>query len=84
MEKCSPSVVPIQKGDKFNLMQCPKNELERKQMEMILYASIIGSLMYTQTCTMPDINFVVEMLGRYQSNPRLNHWKAAKKVLRYL
>ena len=47
MEKCSPSVVPIQKGDKFNLMQCPKNELERKQMEMILYASIIGSLMYT-------------------------------------
>ena len=24
------------------------------------------------------------MLGRYQSNPRLDHWKAAKKVLRYL
>ncbi|XP_075106883.1 secreted RxLR effector protein 161-like [Nicotiana tabacum] len=24
------------------------------------------------------------MLGRYQSNPGINHWKAAKKVLRYL
>ena len=24
------------------------------------------------------------MLGRYQSNPGLDHWKAAKKVLRYL
>ncbi|XP_070003247.1 secreted RxLR effector protein 161-like [Nicotiana sylvestris] len=24
------------------------------------------------------------MLGKYQSNPRINHWKAAKKVLRYL
>lgn len=24
------------------------------------------------------------MLGRYQSNPRIYHWKAAKKVLRYL
>ncbi|XP_070011249.1 secreted RxLR effector protein 161-like [Nicotiana sylvestris] len=24
------------------------------------------------------------MLGRYQSNPRIDHWKAAKKVLRYL
>jgi len=24
------------------------------------------------------------MLSRYQSNPRLDHWKAAKKVLRYL
>ncbi|XP_075098029.1 secreted RxLR effector protein 161-like [Nicotiana tabacum] len=24
------------------------------------------------------------MLGRYQSNPGIYHWKAAKKVLRYL
>jgi len=24
------------------------------------------------------------MLGRYQSYPRLEHWKATKKVLRYL
>ena len=46
MEKCSASVVSIQKGDKFSLMQCPKNELERKQMEQIPYASIVGSLMY--------------------------------------
>jgi len=26
----------------------------------------------------------VGMLGRYQSNPGLDHWKVAKKVLRYL
>ena len=48
------------------------------------YASIVGSIMYAQTCTRPDISFVVGMLGRYQSNPGLDHWKAAKKVLRYL
>jgi hypothetical protein len=24
------------------------------------------------------------MLGRYQTNPEMNHWKATKKVLRYL
>jgi hypothetical protein len=24
------------------------------------------------------------MLGRYQSNPGMNHWKTAKKVMRYL
>ena len=75
MEKCSASVVPIQKGDKFGLIQCPKNELEHKQMEGIPYASIVGSLMYAQTCTKPDISFAVEMLGKYQSNPGLNHWK---------
>jgi len=84
MEKCSASVVPIQKEDKFSLMQCPNNELERKEMERIPYASVVGSLMYAQTCTRPDISFVVGMLGRYQGNPGLDHWKAAKKVLRYL
>ena len=51
MENCSASVAPIQKGDKFRLMQCPQNELEQKQMEGIPYASTVGSLMYAQTCT---------------------------------
>ena len=37
-----------------------------------------------QVCTRPDITFAVGMLGRYQSNPGMDHWKAAKKVLRYL
>ena len=84
MQNCSASPVPIQKGDKFSLMQCPQNDLEQKQMETIPYASVVGSLMYAQICTRPDISFAVGMLGRYQSNPGLDHWKAAKKVLRYL
>jgi len=53
-------------------------------MENVPYASVVGSLMYAQTCTRLDISFAVGMLGRYQSNPGLKHWKAAKKVLRYL
>ena len=53
-------------------------------MEGIPYASAVGSLMYAQTCTRPDISFAVGMLGRYQINPGLDHWKAAKKVMRYL
>ncbi|KAJ9555756.1 hypothetical protein OSB04_010370 [Centaurea solstitialis] len=84
MATCSASVAPIQKGDKFGLYQCPKNELERKQMEKIPYASLVGSLMYAQVCTRPDISFAVGMLGRYQVNPGMDHWRAAKKVLRYL
>ena len=34
----SPSVSPIMKGDRFNLNQCPKNDLEREQMKNIPYA----------------------------------------------
>ena len=84
MESCTLSPVPIQKGDNFSLSQCPKNDLEHKEMDNIPYASLVGSLMYAQTCTRPDISFAVGMLGRYQSNPELFHWRAAKKVLRYL
>ncbi|XP_035844178.1 secreted RxLR effector protein 161-like [Helianthus annuus] len=53
-------------------------------MRLIPYASVVGSLMYAQVCTRPDIAHIAGMLGRYQSNPGLDHWKAAKKVLRYL
>ena len=65
-------------------MQCPQTKWEWKQMERIPYASTLGSLMYGQTCTRSDISFATSMLGRYQSNPKLDHWKAAKKVMRYL
>ncbi|KAL6323845.1 hypothetical protein AAG906_005840 [Vitis piasezkii] len=71
-------------GDKLSKMQCPRNNMEREQMKKIPYASAVGSLMYAQTCTRPDINFAVGMLGRYQSDPGFEHWKAAKKVMRYL
>ncbi|WKA00504.1 hypothetical protein VitviT2T_018850 [Vitis vinifera] len=53
-------------------------------MRTIPYSSLVGSLMYAQVCTRPDITFVVGMLGRYLSNPGIEHWKAAKNVLRYL
>jgi hypothetical protein len=37
--------------------------------------------MYAQVCTRSDITYITGMLGRYLSNPELDHWKAAKKVL---
>jgi hypothetical protein len=84
MHNCAPGDVPIIKGDKFNKTQCPKNELERESVKNIPYASAVGSLMYAQVCTRPDIAYAVSVLSRFQSNPGQEHWKAAKKVMRYL
>ena len=84
MRNCSGSIAPIVKGDKFSLSQCPKNSLELESMKNIPYASAVGSLVYLEVCTRPDIAFAVGMLGRYQSNPGIEHWTAAKKVMRYL
>ncbi|KAM2628345.1 hypothetical protein TB2_001696 [Malus domestica] len=84
MEKCSSGELPIGKGDKMSTEQSPKNELEKESMKDKPYASLVGSLMYAQVCTRPDLAFAVSVLGRFQSNPGTAHWIAAKKVLRYL
>ena len=52
MKDCAQGDTPITKGDKFNLLQCPKNKIDKKEMENIPYASIVGSLMYAQVCNM--------------------------------
>ncbi|RVW20372.1 Retrovirus-related Pol polyprotein from transposon TNT 1-94 [Vitis vinifera] len=69
MSNCTPRNTPVAKGDKFSLHQCPKNELKKKDMERFPYASAVGSLMYAQVCTCPDIAYSVGMLSRYLSNP---------------
>ena len=84
MQTCKAGDVPVVKGDKLSNEQCPKNDLEKDVMKIIPYASAIGSLMYAQVCTRPDIAFIVNVLGRYLSNPGHDHWVAAKKVMRYL
>jgi hypothetical protein len=84
MHRCSPSPAPIFKGDRYGDFQCPKNEYEKEQMKTVPYASAVGSLQYAQVCTRPDLAFVTGLLGRFQSNPGIEHWKLVKKVLRYL
>ncbi|XP_075474033.1 secreted RxLR effector protein 161-like [Primulina tabacum] len=53
-------------------------------MQKVPYESAVGSLMYAQVCTCPDIAYVTGMLGRYLSNPGVKHRKAVKRVLQYL
>ncbi|RDX59577.1 hypothetical protein CR513_61848, partial [Mucuna pruriens] len=65
----------IAKGDKFSLKQCPNNDLKRNKMQKIPYASIMFTLV-------PDIAFVVGVLGKYLSDPEMQHWKIVKRVMR--
>ena len=72
MKNCTFGDTPNAKGDKLSLLQCPRIELE-KEIEKIPYASVIGSLIYAQVCTRPDIAYIVGMLGRYLSNRGMDH-----------
>jgi hypothetical protein len=53
-------------------------------MKSVPYASAVGSLIYAQVCTHPDLAFVTGMLDKYQKNPGVSHWNGIKKTLRYI
>ena len=61
------------KGDKFSFSQCLKNDFKKNEMQKIPYELVVGSLMYVQVCRHPNIAYIVGMLGRYLSNPRIDH-----------
>ena len=79
-----PIHTPVEKGSALYLDQCPKIDEEKKRMSTVPYVEAIGNLMYAMLCTSPGICFAIGMVGRYQSNPRLAHWAAVKRIFRYL
>jgi hypothetical protein len=84
MHECSTTPVPFMKVDKLGTFQSPRNQLEINEIKSIPYASAVRSIMYAQVCPRPDLAFVTGLLGRFQSNLGIKHWKAAKKTLHYL
>ena len=73
MHACKPSPAPIVKGDSFEEFQCPRNQYEIDRMKSVPYDSAVGSLQYAEVCTHPDLAFVTKILGRYKSNPGIEH-----------
>lgn len=52
--------------------------------EKSMFASIIGSLLYMANSYRPDISYAVSVLSQFTSNPSDDHWRAMKRVMRYL
>ena len=48
------------------------------------YQSAVGSLMYAMLGTRPDLAYAVSVVSRYASNPTDTHWKAVKRIFRYI
>ncbi|GJU59780.1 putative ribonuclease H-like domain-containing protein [Tanacetum coccineum] len=59
-----------------------KNE-DGKEIDVHLYRSMIGSLMYLRS-SRPDIMFVVCACTRYQVNPKVSHLYDVKRIFKYL
>ena len=53
-------------------------------MNMIPYASAIGSIMSAMLCTRPDVSYDLSVTSRYESDSRMGHWVVVKNILKYL
>lgn len=75
MTDCKPAKTPMEVGLKLEKAE------KKGQYE---YRNLIGCLMYIAVCTRPDIAHAVSMLSQFNDCYSEAHWKAAKRVLRYL
>ena len=58
-------------------------DLLGKSVDLSLYRSMIGSLLYL-TASRPDISYSVGMCARYQANPKESHMIALKRIIKYV
>lgn len=77
MQDCKPVSTPIDTSNK------PSRDDGTPFVDMTLYRQLVGSLIYLTT-SRPDISYAVGVVSQYMSSPTEAHWKAAKRVLRYV
>ncbi|KAL7723797.1 hypothetical protein ACLKA6_008698 [Drosophila palustris] len=80
MIDCKPAMTPIE--TKCNLKSL--EVADQHDMNRYPYQNLIGALMFISATTRPDIAYSVNFLSQFNCGYGIEHWKAAKRVLRYL
>jgi transposase InsO family protein len=84
LEHITPRNTPLPIGLNLDSDMSPKTDSERRAMDDKPYRSILGSVMWGQLATRPDLSFSVSLLARFQANPGIEHWKALMHVVGYI
>ena len=84
MESCSPATTPLSPGLILSIEDCPTTPDEADEMKNIPFREALGSLIWLQVATRPDLTFSVNKLARFSHNPGRAHWNALKHVLAYV
>ena len=59
------------------------NDPSGESVDVTLYRSMIGYLLYL-TASRPDIAFSVGVCSKFQSNPKISHLNAVKRIIKYV
>ena len=79
-----PVCTPLTPHFKLSSFSCPYSYKEHDYIALILYASVVGSLMYVMVYIMPNISQAVSMVSWYMHNSGKGYWLAMKWILWYL
>ena len=77
MHNAKPIKTPLAPGSKLQM------DVTDSFSDPTLYKSVVGALQYA-TITRPDIAYAFNKLCQFMHSPLESHWKATKRVLRYL
>ena len=85
MANCHPSRLPaVPKSYLPQGRDIPVTPEAQDLLSQIPYREAVGCLMYLMVTTRPDIAYAVQAVSQHTSTPRLVHWEAVKRILRYL
>lgn len=85
MTSVHPVAIPADKGGPhLSKSLSPTSRGESDLMKTLPYREAVGGLLYAAITLRPDIAFVTSRLAQYCENPGVQHWKAAKRVIKYL
>uniref|UniRef100_A0A5S6R2R3 Reverse transcriptase Ty1/copia-type domain-containing protein n=1 Tax=Trichuris muris TaxID=70415 RepID=A0A5S6R2R3_TRIMR len=80
MLDCKPAPTPMTPSVKL----AKPIKVNEEEMANFPYQMLVGSMMYLAVATRPDIAYAVSFLSQFNTCYTVEHWKAAKRVLRYL
>lgn len=77
MTNCKISSTPMENGLKFS------TQTDSKEVNESTCRELVRSLIYL-TNIRPDLCFAISYISRFMTAPKVEHWTAAKRVLRYV
>lgn len=83
MEACKPACTPSDTSTKLSI-NMETDEATEEELRKIPYQEAVGSLLYLAQATRPDIAFAVNDVSRFNATYTMGHWKAVKRIMRYL
>ncbi|XP_073220057.1 secreted RxLR effector protein 161-like [Cicer arietinum] len=77
MADCNPAVIPMEINAKLEI------EMKEELTDSTLFKQTVGSLRYLCN-TRSDISYSLGVVSRFMERPKLSHWLAVKRIMRYV